>query len=123
MLNKRRSKRQRTQHDINDKFAVVFVEASEVQEVKQNNSDYGEEVDFQINILNSRHDNDIDEILDNNNNNDEDTDGVPVDINDVIVDFETADQFGVCKLLDLVREKEDGDTNMVKTVQQEIKDV
>ena len=63
MLNKRRSKRQRTQHDINDKFAVVFVEASEVRGMKQNYSNYGEEPDYQRSILNSRHNNDNNEVL------------------------------------------------------------
>ena len=80
LLNKKSSKRQKKQSEINDEFVAAFGEASEVRELKQNDSDCGEEPDFHTNILNSRHDDDDNEVLDSTKDG-EDTDDVPVDFN------------------------------------------
>lgn len=118
--NKKSSKRQKKQSEINEDFAAAFGEASEVRELNQ--SDYGEEPDFHTNILNSRHDDD--EVLDGSSkDDDEDADDVAVDVNDEVVGFGTADQFDVCELLELAREAEVDDKNIVKTVEQELKEI
>ena len=79
-LNKKSSKRQKKQSEINEEFVAAFGEASEVRELKQNSNDCGEEPDFHTNILNSRYDDDDDEVLDSTKDG-EDTDDVPVDFN------------------------------------------
>ena len=64
--------------------------------------------------MNSRHVNDDDEVLDNDN--DDDAYDIPVDMNDE-AGFGFADQFDVCELLELARESEDDYNNIVNTVQ------
>ena len=54
--------------------------------MKQNNNDCDEEPDFHTNILNSRHDDDDDDVLDSTKD-DENADDIPVDFNDEILGF------------------------------------
>ena len=52
-----------------------------IQEVKQNDNNYGEEPDFQTNILNNRLDDDNDVVLDDENN--EDVDDVQQELKEI----------------------------------------
>ena len=125
----RKGKRQRTRRDVNEEFAAAFqmreesndrkTEASE-EVIEDDGGHFGEEADFETNLMNSRFDDDDDEIIDKEV--DDDVTKVE-DVNEEVVGFGCADEFDVCELLELARETEESEMNTIKTMKQELKEI
>ena len=126
--NKGTRKRQK-RRDVNDEFAAAFgmrdneEETKASEEVNRKDRHFGDD-DFEMNLMNSRFDEDDDECLDKDVENEKEVeDDVVVDVDEEVVGFGSADKFDVCELLELAREEEEDKKSTKKTMKQKMKEI